>query len=112
MNLTYLSGYRIMWLYVMFDLPTGTKQERKEASDFRKSLLDMGFAMAQLSIYIRCCPSKEKISALARRIEGLLPGGGKVDLLMVTDRQYENIISFTGSRRQASPTKRDQLILF
>jgi hypothetical protein len=31
-----LSGYRIMWMFVLFDLPVGTPRERKAATRFRK----------------------------------------------------------------------------
>ena len=37
-----LSGYRIMWIWVLFDLPVGTKAERKRASRFRRDLLGLG----------------------------------------------------------------------
>ena len=36
-----------MWVVVMFDLPVVEKAERKAATDFRNSLLDLGFEMAQ-----------------------------------------------------------------
>ena len=45
-----LSGYRLMWVVVMFDLPVIEKAERKAATAFRNSLLDMGFAMSQFSV--------------------------------------------------------------
>lgn len=32
-----LNAYRVMWLFVFFDLPVTTKRERKIASDFRKT---------------------------------------------------------------------------
>lgn len=38
-----ISGYRLMWLIVMFDLPVQTKKDRKLASKFRNDLLDLGF---------------------------------------------------------------------
>ncbi|MEM8786140.1 MAG: CRISPR-associated endonuclease Cas2, partial [Pseudomonadota bacterium] len=68
-----LSGYRIMWLYVMFDLPVGTKSERRAATRFRKDLLDDGFEMAQFSVYIRCVPSKEAGEARIRKIQSITP---------------------------------------
>ena len=37
-----LSEYRIMWLFVFFDLPTETKNERKAAADFRKRIVADG----------------------------------------------------------------------
>jgi len=42
-----LSGYRLMWVAVMFDLPVVAKEERKAATDFRKLLLDLGFESCQ-----------------------------------------------------------------
>ena len=33
------SSYRIMWVFIFFDLPTETKKQRKAAADFRKYLL-------------------------------------------------------------------------
>jgi CRISPR-associated protein Cas2 len=43
-----LSGYRFMWILVMFDLPVGTKPERRAATRFRNYLLDEGYEMSQL----------------------------------------------------------------
>lgn len=34
-----LNAYRIMWLFVFFDLPTNTKKERRTAQQFRKKLI-------------------------------------------------------------------------
>ena len=52
-----LSAYRIMWIFIMFDLPVTTKPERKEASAFRNYLLDLGFEMSQFSVYLKFCAS-------------------------------------------------------
>ena len=38
-----LSEYRIMWVLVLFDLPTETKKEKKAYADFRKNLQKDGF---------------------------------------------------------------------
>ena len=40
-----LNRYELMWMLVLFDLPVIEKNERKEASQFRKFLLDNGFSM-------------------------------------------------------------------
>ena len=47
-----LSSYKIMWLVVVFDLPVGTKTERRRASGFRNMLIDEGFMMKQFSVYL------------------------------------------------------------
>ena len=41
--------YRIMWVLVLFDLPTETKKEKKAYADFRKNLQKDGFTMFQLA---------------------------------------------------------------
>jgi CRISPR-associated protein Cas2 len=33
---TRLSGYQLMWIFVMFDLPVGTKAEMRAATKFRE----------------------------------------------------------------------------
>lgn len=101
-----------MWMLVMFDLPVLEKAERKAASDFRKSLLDMGFEMCQLSVYLRFCTSQTQLDTYARRVEAALPPGGKVNLMQFTDKQYERIITFHGRARQPAPKTPDQFELF
>lgn len=54
-----ISSYQLMWILIMFDLPTETKKQRKAATDFRKSLIADGFTMFQFSIYVRNCASRE-----------------------------------------------------
>jgi CRISPR-associated protein Cas2 len=110
--MTVLSGYRIMWVMVFFDLPVLTKLERKRASKFRNDLLDEGFSMMQLSVYLRFTAGKEQADALARRVGSLVPKSGKVDVLFFTDKQYENVYSFRGPRDSHRPETPGQLALF
>lgn len=100
-----------MWVLTMFDLPVGTKVERKAATGFRKFLLDQGFEMTQLSVYMRFCSGKEETETYVSRVQDALPPGGKVDVLTITDKQYENIVSFVGRVRQARKNP-DQFALF
>jgi len=100
-----------MWVLTMFDLPVGTKLERKAATGFRKFLLDQGFEMTQLSVYMRFCSGKEETETYVSRVQDALPPGGKVDVLTITDKQYENIVSFAGRVRQARKNP-DQFALF
>ena len=43
------SEYRIMWVLVLFDLPTETKKDKKAYATFRKNLQKDGFTMFQYS---------------------------------------------------------------
>lgn len=109
---TALSGYRVMWTFVLFDLPVGTKKERKAANKFRHALLDLGFEMTQFSVYLRFSAGKEQVEALARQVEGEMPPSGKVHLVSITDKQYENIRTYRGRKREPTPKIPTQLALF
>ncbi len=107
-----LSGYRMMWIVVMFDLPVIEREERKAATAFRNDLLDMGFEMSQFSVYVRFCSSPNQIETYCKRIENCLPKGGKVSILQFTDKQYERIISYHGTEQQPAQKAPDQFDLF
>lgn len=101
-----------MWILVMFDLPVIQKKERKAASDFRNTLLDMGFSMTQLSIYLRFCTSHTEVQTYSKKIEAALPGGGKVHILTITDKQYERVQTYYGGKKQDAGKSPDQFDLF
>lgn len=107
-----LNAYHIMWLFVFFDLPTETKQNRKDAAKFRKELEKDGFTMMQFSVYVRHCPSKENADVHIRRVNSLIPATGQVSILCITDKQYGDIINYYGKVIKSLPTAPRQLELF
>lgn len=109
---THLSPYRIMWLFVMFDLPVETGEQRKRATKFRKDLLDLGFEMSQFSVYLKYCTSSDKAESISRQIQGQVPPEGKVDILTITDKQFSNIRRFYGGGKIKNEEKPTQLRLF
>lgn len=112
MTATQLSGYRLMWIFVMFDLPVDSRANARAATKFRQFLLDEGFEKSQFSVYARFCNGKEQYEAYLRRIGAALPDRGDVHVLTFTDKQYENIIRFSGQRRRKQQKNPDQLALF
>lgn len=96
----------------MFDLPVLDADERAAANQFRLSLLDMGFSRAQLSVYMRFCTSHTQVQTYCYRVESVLPKGGQVNILQLTDKQYERIISFHGRYKQPVKKPPDQFDLF
>ena len=67
------SEYRVMWILVLFDLPTETKKDKKAYTDFRKNLQKDGFTMFQFSIYVRHCASSENAAVHIKRVKSFLP---------------------------------------
>lgn len=112
-SFTFLSGFRLMWMMVLFDLPVIEKEERKEASDFRNFLLDEGFSMAQFSVYYKLLSGKEAAESYLIKIRKNLPSCGKVDIIFITDKQYENIISYSGRvKKEKEKNANQQFLLF
>jgi CRISPR-associated protein Cas2 len=101
-----------MWLVVFFDLPVGTRKQRKVATDFRHKLRDLGFEMTQYSVYLRFCAGKEQAESYERKIEQAMPSAGKVHIMAITDKQYENIRTYRGRNREQSPRNPEQYALF
>ena len=107
-----ISGYRCMWVIVMFDLPTDTKQARRQYTRFRKTLLTDGFTMMQFSVYIRHCASEENAREHIGRVEQEIPPDGEVRVLTITDKQFERMRVFWGKRRKPPEQAPKQLELF
>lgn len=101
-----------MWVMVYFDLPTGSKKERKEAARFRKDLLQDGFTMFQFSIYVRHCASRENAEVHTKRVRGRIPSRGFVVVMNITDKQFGDIELYHGGKKSAQPDTPQQLELF
>jgi len=107
-----ISGYRCMWVLVMFDLPTDTKAARRAYTQFRKKLLQDGFTMMQYSVYTRHCASEENADVHAHRVENWIPDDGEVRTLSITDKQFERMHVFWGKMRKKPEPPPQQLELF
>ena len=112
MDASRFNAYRIMWIFVFFDLPTETIKDRKAANRFRKGLIQDGFTMFQFSIYLRHCPSRENAEVHKKRVKQMLPKNGKVGILAVTDKQFGNMEMFISNKPEKIPPPSQQLELF
>jgi len=107
-----LNQYRILWVLVLFDLPTETKRERNIAACFRKEMIKDGFTMFQFSIYLRHCSSRENADVHIKRIKNILPPKGLVGIMSITDKQFGMMELFYGKKTKAKPDTPQQLELF
>jgi CRISPR-associated protein Cas2 len=112
MDTNRLNAYRIMWVLVLFDLPTETKKHRAAAAAFRKDILRDGFTMFQFSIYVRHCPSRENADVHIRRVKKLMPEYGHIGIMCITDKQFGDIEIFYQSKPSTAPATPQQLSLF
>ncbi|MCA9233522.1 MAG: CRISPR-associated endonuclease Cas2 [Planctomycetales bacterium] len=102
---------RYMWLFVFFDLPVGTKAERRAATRFRNHLKSDGFLMLQWSVYARVCRGEEAANKHQSRVTKNLPAKGSVRTLQVTERQYARMKLLIGEPRKSEKVAPNQLVL-
>ena len=102
---------RYMWMFVFFDLPVGTKTERRNATRFRKFLKDDGFMMLQLSVYARVIRGEEAVEKHLSRVTKAIPDKGSVRTLTVTERQYARMRLLIGESTKNEKIAPQQLVL-
>lgn len=87
-----------MRLVCFFDLPVETAKQRKDYRRFRKNLIREGFLMMQESVYVKLVVTDAAADAAIARMEKYRPPHGLVQVLKVTERQFETMTYVTGKR--------------
>jgi CRISPR-associated protein Cas2 len=100
-----------MYLFVMFDLPVGTKAERRAASQFRNFLKKDGYDMLQFSVYTRICRGQDAVEKHIKRLQRMVPAQGGVRALQITDKQYARMAILVGKRKKHEKAGSKQLVL-
>jgi len=112
-SLNRLNEYRIMWVFVYFDLPTKTKKERKAYTVFRDRLENDGFTMLQYSVYVRHCTSRENAEMHKKRVKNILPPQGHVIIHIITDKQFGMMENYYNTKKEKKKEPDDnQLTIF
>lgn len=101
-----------MRIIVMFDLPVNTDKERKLATKFRNFLLDDGYIMMQYSVYSRICKNNDDLSKHINRLKINAPKKGNIRLISITEKQYNNMIMFAGTKEIEEDISIDNLLVF
>ena len=106
-----VGGERFMRMIVFFDLPTLTKTDRRNASRFRKFLVNDGYTMLQLSVYSGICKGNDDVEKHSKRLKSLIPKEGSVRLLTVTEKQYASMEILVGTLKKEEEIGDKQLLL-
>lgn len=89
---------RYMRLFVFFDLPIETAQQRKEYSLFHRCLVKEGYLMMQKSVYVKLVTNDGAAGAAVMRLRKHRPPEGLVQVLKVTEKQFATMEYVTGNR--------------
>ena len=98
-----MSAFRIMWVVVMFDLPTQTKKERKRYRWLSQYLEKETYVRLQYSVYAKVFSSVESANSGKKRFKEFLKTNvkkGNVRFLMFTDSQFAKMEVVIGEPSQ------------
>ena len=104
-------SFRYMRVFVIFDLPTLTVSERRIYRNFRQYLIKNGFIMMQESVYSKITLNATAAKSVVESIRKNAPEKGSVMLMIVTEKQYENIEYITGDFKSEFVTSPDKLVV-
>ena len=85
-----------MVLLLSFDLPRNTKEERKEATEYRKRLVELGFDMKQYSLYEREVESDTTKDHLIKILKNEVPDDGMLTLYLLPNEVNDKQINILG----------------
>lgn len=103
---------KFMRIIVFFDLPVGTKRERKYATRFRNDLLNDGYYMMQFSVYSRIVKGLAGMEKHLQRLRHLTPPSGSIRVLTVTEKQFADMLFLIGTAPTAEKIGSQQLLMF
>ncbi len=108
-----MSAFRIMWLVVMFDVPTRTKKDRKRYRWLFRYLDKEGYMRLQYSVYAKVFNSLQSANFGKKRLKEFLRINikkGNVRMLLLTDAQFGKMEIVVGE--QSKPEEIAQPSLF
>jgi len=90
-----------MRLLVFFDLPTDTKEDRRNYRIFRQFLIRDGYDMIQFSVYARICNGSDRLEKHIARLSPNVPAKGSVRYMQITEKQFTGMGILVGKKKRA-----------
>ena len=104
-------SYRYMRVLVFFDLPVITEANRRAYRQFRKYLIKMGFLMLQESVYCKMALNGVAADAIVDNLKKNKPPAGLVQVLRITEKQYNKMDYIVGNRTDCVIDSDERLII-
>ena len=100
-----------MRIVVFFDLPVETSKERADYRAFRKFLIKSGYVMMQESVYSKIVLNNTACDAAISNLRKHKINKGLVQILTVTERQFERMEFLIGEADGTFETSDKRLII-
>lgn len=104
-------SYRYMRVLVFFDLPVITEANRRAYRQFRKYLIKTGFLMLQESVYCKIALNGVAADAIVDNLKKNKPPVGLVQVLRITEKQYNKMDYIVGNRTDCVIDSDERLII-
>ena len=104
-------SFRFMRVVVFFDLPTETAEERRDYRRFRAALLKNGFFMMQEPVYSKIILNNTAANVIKETVRKLKTGKGLIQMLTVTERQFENMEFVLGKKQSTVVDTAERLVV-
>ena len=104
-------SFRFVRILLFFDLPTVTSNDLKQYRKFRKYLISNGFVMMQESIYVRLLLNLSMAKYICDNLVKNKPTNGLVQVLIITEAQYNRIIFLVGESKSEVLDTTDRLVI-
>lgn len=102
-----MTGMRVMVIFVLFDLPTGSKAEKRRYAEFRKFLVGEGYHMEQFSVYARHVLGRDAADAQMALLARNVPRTGSVIAFSMTEKEYSRRRQLVGQQRVGARVSED-----
>ena len=100
-----------MRMLVFFDLPTETADDRRNYRKFRNVLLKGGFIMLQESVYSKVMTTPSVETSVKNMIVKNKPPKGLVQVLTVTEKQFEKMDYIVGEAKSEYIDSDERLVI-
>ena len=100
-----------MRVMVLFDLPVETVEQRRAYRKFRKGLIRHGFLMFQESVYINLALNPTAQKTIINNIRKICPKEGLVNMLCLTEKQFQRIECVVGKNRSDLISSTERLVI-
>lgn len=100
-----------MRIIVFFDLPIETAKNKRDYSRFRRFLIKEGFIMMQESVYCKLALNMTVADSVTGRVRKNKPPEGIVQMLTVTEKQYNSMEFVVGTKQSEVVDSDERLIV-
>lgn len=100
-----------MRVLVFFDLPVITSANRRAYRNFRKYLVKSGFLMMQESVYSKLAQNGAAADSIIDNIKKNKPSDGLIQVIKVTENQYNKMEYVIGKRKDCVLDNDDRLVI-